>query len=71
MIIISENRENLCISFTKGEVEHLHILTETLLELDFSGDENASKMEKLVDKLYDELDKFLERNGKPSDCLIP
>lgn len=71
MIVVSENRENLALSFTKKEIEDLHVLTETLLDLDFSGDENASRMEKLVDKLYDTLDKYLERNGNPADCLVP
>lgn len=71
MIVVSENRENLALSFTKQEIEDLHILTETLLDLDFSGDESANRMEKLVNKLYDTLDKYLERNGNPADCLVP
>lgn len=71
MIVVSENRENLALSFTKKEIEDLHVLTETLLDLDFTGDENSSRMEKLVNKLYDTLDKYLERNGNPADCLVP
>lgn len=68
---VSENRDNFCITFTKQEVEDLHILTETLLDLDFSGDESASRMEKTVNKFYDTLDKYLERNGNPANCLVP
>jgi hypothetical protein len=70
MIVVSSNLNNLLIDFSKKDVEDLFLVLECCLDFDYSGDEDYRRVEKLVNKLHDTLDDYLDHNKK-QDFLVP